>query len=81
VPVFAGILVFLRDKKIQRERHFAGATYNEQDATGTGVVSHTGTVLLAELADRIGLTAALSEATDSLRNAGPGTTRAGCWSM
>jgi len=34
---------------------------------GTGVVSHAGTVLLAELADRIGLTATLSEATDSLR--------------
>jgi len=34
---------------------------------GTGVVSHAGTVLLGELADRIGLTAALSEATDSLR--------------
>jgi len=31
------------------------------------VVSHDGTVLLAELADRIGLTAALTEATDSLR--------------
>ena len=31
---------------------------------GTGVVSHAGTVLLAELADRIGLTALLSEATD-----------------
>ncbi len=35
---------------------------------GTGVVSHAGTVLLGELADRIGLTAALSEATDSLRD-------------
>lgn len=34
---------------------------------GTGVVSHAGTVLLAELADRIGLTAALSEATHGLR--------------
>jgi hypothetical protein len=34
---------------------------------GTGVVSHAGTVLLAELADRIGLTAVLSEATDGLR--------------
>jgi len=34
---------------------------------GTGVVSHAGTVLLAELADRIGLTATLSEATDSPR--------------
>ncbi len=34
---------------------------------GTGVVSHAGTVLLAELADRIGLTAALSEATCGLR--------------
>ena len=34
---------------------------------GKGVVSHAGTVLLAELADRIGLTAALSEATAGLR--------------
>ncbi len=34
---------------------------------GTGVVSHAGTVLLSELADRIGLTAVLSEATHSLR--------------
>ena len=32
-------------------------------ADGKGVVSHAGTVLLSELADRIGLTAALSEAT------------------
>ncbi len=37
-------------------------------ADGAGVVSHAGTVLLAELADRIGLTAALSEATDGLRS-------------
>ena len=36
-------------------------------ADGVGVVSHAGTVLLAELADRIGLTAALSEVTDGLR--------------
>ncbi len=35
---------------------------------GKGVVSHAGTVLLAELADRIGLTAALSEATAGLRS-------------
>ena len=34
---------------------------------GAGVVSHAGTVLLAELGDRIGLTAALREATDGLR--------------
>ncbi len=34
---------------------------------GAGVVSHAGTVLLAQLADRIGLTAVLREATDSLR--------------
>ncbi len=34
---------------------------------GTGVVSHAGTVLLAELADRIGLATGLSEATDGLR--------------
>lgn len=31
------------------------------------MVSHAGTVLLAELADRIGLTAALGEVTDALR--------------
>ncbi len=31
------------------------------------MVSHAGTVLLAELADRSGLTTALSEATDGLR--------------
>ena len=34
---------------------------------GTGVVSHAGTVLLAELTDRIGLTALLSQATNGLR--------------
>ena len=34
---------------------------------GIGVVSHAGTVLLAELADRIGLTVLLSEATNGLR--------------
>ncbi len=36
-------------------------------ADGKGVVSHAGTVLLSELADRIGLTAALSEAAGGLR--------------
>jgi len=34
VPVFAEILVLLRDKYLDEERHFAGATYNGQDATG-----------------------------------------------
>ena len=48
-------------------------TYN-----GRGVVSHAGTVLLAELAVRIGLTAALSEAADSLRERRPDMTRAAC---
>ena len=42
-------------------------TVPEITCDGTGVVSHVGTVLLAELADRIGLTALLSEATDGLR--------------
>ena len=42
-------------------------TVPEITCDGTGVVSHAGTVLLAELADRIGLTALLSEATDGLR--------------
>ncbi len=36
-------------------------------ADGVGVVSHAGTVLLAEAADRFGLTAALSEALHPLR--------------
>ena len=50
---------------------------------GTGVVSHAGTVLLGELADRIGLTAAFSEATVGLREQprrtrpGPGAGRCG----
>ncbi len=34
---------------------------------GAGVVSHAGTVLLCEAADRFGLTAAFSEATEGLR--------------
>jgi len=42
-------------------------TFPEITCDGSGVVSHAGTVLLAELADRIGLTALLSEATDGLR--------------
>jgi hypothetical protein len=42
--------------------------YPEVTADGDGVVSHAGTALLAELADRIGLTAALSEATCGLRS-------------
>ncbi len=36
-------------------------------ADGVGVVSHAGTVLLSETADRVGLTAAISEATHGLR--------------
>ena len=34
---------------------------------GAGLVSHAGTALLSEVADRVGLTAALSEALDGLR--------------
>ncbi len=54
------------------ERHFAGATYNEQDATEHHHRRDRGGVarrdsLLSELADRIGLTAALSESADGLR--------------
>ncbi len=36
-------------------------------ADGTGVVSHAGTVLLSEMADRVGLTAAFSEVLHPLR--------------
>jgi len=48
-------------------QHATGRTPPVITCGGTGVVSNAGTVLLAELADRVGLTAALSEATDSLR--------------
>jgi len=41
--------------------------YPEVTADGGGVVSHAGTALLSEFADRIGLTAGFSEATDRLR--------------
>ncbi len=37
-------------------------------ADGVGVVSHAGTALLGEVADRVGLTAAFSEALDGLRS-------------
>jgi len=36
-------------------------------ADGVGVVTHAGTALLREVADRVGLTAAFSEALDGLR--------------
>ena len=59
----------LRDKKIQRAEALRrcnlppSRTQPVITCDGTGVVSHAGTVLLAELADRIGLTAVLSEVT------------------
>jgi hypothetical protein len=34
VPALPGIVVLLRDQSHQMERHFAGATYNEQDTAG-----------------------------------------------
>jgi Transposase DDE domain group 1 len=37
---------------------------------GTGIVSHVGTVLLAEVADRFGLTDALSEVSGTRRRSG-----------
>jgi len=42
-------------------------TYPVVTVDGAGVVSHAGAVLLSEVADRVGLTAALSEAADGLR--------------
>lgn len=39
----------------------------EVTADGSGLVSHAGTVLLAELADRVGLTGPLSEALAGTR--------------
>lgn len=54
------------------ERHFRGAGYNDTSEDrgsmdGTGVVSHAGSRLLADLADRATLTAALAEGLARLR--------------
>ena len=78
MPVFAGILVLLRDKKTQRGEalrrcNLQRAGRNRSSPVAErGVVSHAGTVLLAELADRIGLTAVLSEFTYGLGERRPG---------
>ncbi|MFL5518946.1 MAG: hypothetical protein ACJ8DJ_22540 [Gemmatimonadales bacterium] len=50
-------------------------------ADGTGIVSHAGTALLRELAERTGLRAEYSTAADGIRAAAAGTTRGRCWSM
>jgi len=42
-------------------------TYPIVTADGAGVVTHAGTALLREVADRVGLTAAFSESVDGLR--------------
>jgi hypothetical protein len=47
---------------------------------GTGVVGHAGAALLAELADRLGLTAAL-EWRAAARPGGTAMPRAGCCGM
>jgi hypothetical protein len=52
----------------------------EVTADGEGLVSHAGTALLAELADRAGLTAALSEACRGRGSVARRTIRAGCLS-
>ncbi len=84
----AGKLVLLMDKKTPRTRGTPQVQCVTSRAVSqisccdvTGVLSHTGTVLLAGLADRIGLTALLSEATDGLRGRRAGHDRAGCSSM
>jgi len=56
----------------ERERHFAGATYNGQtedhsDGGRYGVASHAGSRLLADLVDRTGLTEALGVALSGTR--------------
>ena len=43
-------------------------TYPVIAVDGAGVVSHAGTALLSEVADRVGLTAAVSEALHGLRS-------------
>ena len=44
-----------------------GSVYLRATTNGVGVVSHVGTVLLAEVADRFGLTAAFAEAMSGTR--------------
>jgi len=62
----------LRDQEHQAERHVARATYNEQaqdhgDDGRAGVASHVGSRLLADLADRSGLTGAVEVALAGTR--------------
>jgi len=61
-------------------RRTTGRTVPVITCDGVGVVSHAGTVLLAELADRIGLTAALAEPLPDCGNAALVTIRVGSWS-
>ncbi len=49
-------------------KRIARRSWPEVTTDGTGVVSHAGTVLLRELAERTGLCAGLSEAADGLRS-------------
>ena len=52
-------------------------------ADGTGVVSHAGSRLIADLADAVGLSAAFADAFTASGGLGGGwcMTRVGCWRM
>ena len=65
-------MVLSRHENHRVERHFASATTTSRPritvtTDGHGVASHAGSRLLADLADRTGLTQALSEAVGGLR--------------
>lgn len=77
MPASQGILVLLRDQFRTNERHFPSDDYNETIVAGghngwSSRVSHAGTALLRELAERAGLRASLSEAMDGTRPRGGG---------
>jgi hypothetical protein len=72
MPRYQEKLCLLRTQIIRVEEHFQGAGYNDgplvtATADGEGVVSHAGSRLLTDVADRTTLTASLGEALVGLR--------------
>ena len=57
----------------------AARRYPRVTVDGTGVVSHAGTALLQEIADRAGLTLEFSIAADGIRQRAAGHDPGQCW--
>jgi hypothetical protein len=86
VPVSQDILDLLRVQICSEERHLLGWTTARRSwpvvrTDGRGVVSHAGSALLRELAERAGLRACLSEAMDGTRIRSGAMTAVRSWSI